>query len=222
MARFKRNNRPCPSSWTSSTAQRYRDPMMHFTTTWLGLAQGLLYSVASASDPASGVGENVRVLSRGRPGHTIGPYHPGKSFLRSPPRNKTCVILNPGCCAEDQDDSANIMLAIEQCNDGGHVIFEPGTYMIGTPLDLTSLKHIDLGRWTDAIRPLSQSLSSVKNTEIIRRDPRYNKVHKRHHLLASQLLQTHLPKLVYVLPARWDRCQRLWWRHLRWQWSGLV
>jgi galacturan 1,4-alpha-galacturonidase len=80
-----------------------------------------------------------------RPNYEIGPYHTGKTFPPSPLRTKTCVVLNPGCCTEGQDDSANIMLAIEQCNDGGHVVFEPGTYIIGTPLDLTFLKHIDLG-----------------------------------------------------------------------------
>jgi len=32
------------------------------------------------------------------------------------------------------------------CNNGGHAVFTEGTnYLIGTALDLTFLKHIDLG-----------------------------------------------------------------------------
>lgn len=45
-----------------------------------------------------------------------------------------------------KDDSKNVLSAIKDCNNGGHVVFSKGkTYTIGTALDLTFLKHIDLG-----------------------------------------------------------------------------
>jgi galacturan 1,4-alpha-galacturonidase len=46
----------------------------------------------------------------------------------------------------EADDSDYVIDAMRRCNDGGHVIFSPGvTYNIGTALDLTFLKHIDIG-----------------------------------------------------------------------------
>lgn len=45
-----------------------------------------------------------------------------------------------------KDDSKNILSAIKSCNNGGHVVFpKDKNYTIGTALDLTFLKHIDLG-----------------------------------------------------------------------------
>jgi galacturan 1,4-alpha-galacturonidase len=45
------------------------------------------------------------------------------------------------------DDSKYILDALHDCNNGGHVVFKEGTeYLIGTALDLTFLKHIDLGK----------------------------------------------------------------------------
>lgn len=78
-----------------------------------------------------------------RPNYPLVPHHPSKSFPYSPPRTKTCVVKNYG---NGKDDSEYILSAIKECNDGGHVIFEQGKkYTIGTALDLTFLKHIDLG-----------------------------------------------------------------------------
>ncbi|CAK3748229.1 Exopolygalacturonase X-1 [Lecanosticta acicola] len=43
------------------------------------------------------------------------------------------------------DDSEYILAALESCNEGGHVVFPAGvTYVVGTALDLTFLKHIDI------------------------------------------------------------------------------
>jgi galacturan 1,4-alpha-galacturonidase len=45
------------------------------------------------------------------------------------------------------DDSANVLKAIKDCNNGGHVVFpKDQKFTIGTALDLTFLNHIDLGK----------------------------------------------------------------------------
>jgi len=45
------------------------------------------------------------------------------------------------------DDSTYILDALHDCNNGGHVVFKEGLkYTIGTALDLTFLKHIDIGK----------------------------------------------------------------------------
>lgn len=47
---------------------------------------------------------------------------------------------------DGSDDSKFILSALHQCNHGGKVVFaEDKEYTIGTALDLTFLKHIDLG-----------------------------------------------------------------------------
>ncbi|KAF4306661.1 Glycoside hydrolase family 28 [Botryosphaeria dothidea] len=61
----------------------------------------------------------------------------------SPSRNRTCVVESHD--DRTTDDSKYITVALEDCNDGGHVIF-PGsqTYVINEPLDLTHLLSIDI------------------------------------------------------------------------------
>jgi galacturan 1,4-alpha-galacturonidase len=79
-----------------------------------------------------------------RPNHPIGPQHPTKPFAVSPARSKTCILTARG---NGKDDSANILKNVKKCNNGGHVIFPKGQdFTIGTALDLTFLKHIDLGK----------------------------------------------------------------------------
>lgn len=61
----------------------------------------------------------------------------------STPRTKECAVKG----GSGGDDSANVLDAIKQCNDGGRVIFAKGAkYTIGKALDLSKLSHIDLGR----------------------------------------------------------------------------
>lgn len=44
------------------------------------------------------------------------------------------------------DDSAYVLEALKECNDGGRVVFPVGrTYVIGKPLDMQFLEHVDLG-----------------------------------------------------------------------------
>ncbi|KAH9862737.1 Exopolygalacturonase [Plenodomus biglobosus] len=77
-----------------------------------------------------------------RPNHAVSPRHPGKVFAPSPERTKTCVVKANG---GGKDDSTNVLSAIKDCNNGGHVLFSKGSsYTIGTALDLTFLKHVDL------------------------------------------------------------------------------
>lgn len=78
-----------------------------------------------------------------RPKIEFSPKKPYKPFPSSPPRSRDCYVQshNDG----KTDDSPYILEAINSCNNGGHVIFSQGTnYVIGTALNLTDLKHIDL------------------------------------------------------------------------------
>ncbi|PSN65120.1 pectin lyase-like protein [Corynespora cassiicola Philippines] len=77
-----------------------------------------------------------------RPHHAVAPHHPGKPFPNSPGRTKTCTVKSSG---NGTDDSAAILSAIKKCNNGGTVVFpKDQRFTIGTALDLTFLKHIDL------------------------------------------------------------------------------
>lgn len=80
-----------------------------------------------------------------RPHTYFEPQQPFKKFPKSPSRGKNCYVKSHNDMKTD--DSEYILDAINKCNDGGHVIFPQGyTYVIGTALDLTHLKHIDLGK----------------------------------------------------------------------------
>jgi galacturan 1,4-alpha-galacturonidase len=71
------------------------------------------------------------------------PHHPFKPLPASQARHKTCHVANHG---KGKDDSANILSALKKCNNGGKVVFDSDkTYTIGTALDMTFLKHVDLG-----------------------------------------------------------------------------
>jgi len=71
------------------------------------------------------------------------PNHPFKPLPVSHPRTRTCHVASHG---HGKDDSANVLAALKKCNNGGKVVFDAGkTYTIGTALDMTFLKHVDLG-----------------------------------------------------------------------------
>jgi galacturan 1,4-alpha-galacturonidase len=80
-----------------------------------------------------------------RPTVTFSPIQP-----RVPPpvhgqRDKICHVRYDHH-RPDADDSDYVIDAMRRCNDGGHVIFSQGvTYNIAKALDLTFLKHIDIG-----------------------------------------------------------------------------
>lgn len=74
------------------------------------------------------------------------PYSPRLPFPNPPRRSssKVCVVNTHGDGITD--DAFSILFAFHQCNDGGHVLFlRDVTYVVGTAMDLTFLKHIDVG-----------------------------------------------------------------------------
>jgi galacturan 1,4-alpha-galacturonidase len=106
------------------------------------ITAALLQASVAWSTPVETDDFIARAASK-RPNHPIKPYHPGKPFLSSPARSKTCTVKSYG---NGKDDSQYVLSAIKSCNNGGHVVFSKGkTYTVGTALDLTFLKHIDLG-----------------------------------------------------------------------------
>lgn len=67
------------------------------------------------------------------------PFHAAQSSLR----NRTCVAVSSN--SPLVDDAPNILEAIHDCDQGGHVIFaEKLTYTIDSPLNLTGLSAIDI------------------------------------------------------------------------------
>ncbi|CAI6334432.1 unnamed protein product [Periconia digitata] len=95
---------------------------------------------SSAFDDAGVIAPGGRPSER--PNHAIAPYKTGKPLVPSPERNKTCIIQSHG---NGLDDSDHILSAIHECNPGGHVVFQKNqTYTVGTALDLTFLRSIDL------------------------------------------------------------------------------
>ncbi|KAL5339596.1 pectin lyase fold/virulence factor [Aspergillus crustosus] len=72
----------------------------------------------------------------------IGPKKPFRPLPSSHPRKKVCHVRSHG---DGSDDSEFILSALKKCNHGGKVVFaEEEEYTVGTALDLTFLKHVDL------------------------------------------------------------------------------
>lgn len=92
---------------------------------------------------AAGAAANNLCLSR-RPQINPSPYEPRLPIPNPPMRHKFCVVNTHGDGVTD--DSDYILSAFHECNDGGHVLFaRDSTYMIGTAMDWTFLRHIDIG-----------------------------------------------------------------------------
>lgn len=71
------------------------------------------------------------------------PHQPFKPLPASQARTKTCHVASHG---NGKDDASNIMSALKKCNNGGKVVFDADkTYTVGTAMDMTFLKHVDLG-----------------------------------------------------------------------------
>lgn len=106
------------------------------------LACSLLQAASITASPHDTRG-NKDVVPSKRPNYSISPKHPSSPFPVSPKRTKTCIVE---ACGNGGDDSANILKAIKDCNNGGHVVFpKKDKFTIGTALNLTFLEHIDLG-----------------------------------------------------------------------------
>jgi galacturan 1,4-alpha-galacturonidase len=79
-----------------------------------------------------------------RPVVNLAPYNPRLPIPDPPERTKVCYVkgFNDGVT----DDSCRIMAALHKCNNGGRVVFKSDTkYLIGSAMDLTFLRHIDIG-----------------------------------------------------------------------------
>lgn len=95
-------------------------------------ALGLLYFSISSAIPANAWNPWETPSSR-----------PSCVPKSSPARSRTCYVQSHNDLVTD--DSQNILSALRQCNNGGHVVFPANqTYLIGTGLDLTFLQHIDI------------------------------------------------------------------------------
>ena len=78
-----------------------------------------------------------------RPEIVAAPYGTGRDMPPSPPRDPSRVCrVKPGC-KPVRDDARAILTAFEKCNNGGTVVMDRD-YLVGSPLDLTFLKHIDV------------------------------------------------------------------------------
>lgn len=156
-----------------------------------------------------------RSIASTRPSIVVGPKTLGKALpITSAARDTVCSVVGGTA-----DDSAAILEAFQSCNGSGHVIFEADTtYTIGKALDLRNLQSVDWGESPIPFRH-RETFADIRSHA---RYPRNNQVHKRHRLLASELLQVRFPGVVYILGARRYRCERLWgWPH-RWWRSGMV
>lgn len=131
------------------------------------------------------------------PSCVIGPKQPFKPFPISYPRTRTCVVK---ANRDGSDDSQNILNALHECNNGGHVIFSKNEkYIIGTALDMTFLNRIDLGNCKDLPFVFLVFLANRSA-----RHPRLHPIHQRHHVLASTRLLPNVSERNNVLPARWN------------------
>lgn len=86
--------------------------------------------------------DGIAAASVGSGRRDVKPYpkHPKKAHYVSAARTKTCAVV-----AGKTDDAPTILAAAKKCNGGGTVVFSKGsTYNVGTALDLTFLKHVDL------------------------------------------------------------------------------
>lgn len=108
------------------------------------LATAFVAALLPATSLAGSLPEGY-ISGYGGPNFKIGPYQPCRPIPPSPPRTRTCVVK---ANADGSDDSANILAALHECNNGGHVIFTKNEkYIIGTALDMTFLNHVDIGNY---------------------------------------------------------------------------
>jgi len=71
------------------------------------------------------------------------PKKPHKQPPPPTPKTQTCYVDSHG--DSTKDDSDFVVQAIDDCNNGGHVVFQQGlNYTIGTALNLTYLNNIDI------------------------------------------------------------------------------
>ena len=122
--------------------------------------------------------------------------YPKTPTVAPPPpinRSKICYVKSHG---NGTDDSSYIVSAVDECNNGGHVVFSEGIqYTIGTALNLTYLNSIDIG---ELIRANYDTVIRYLN---VNRYPGLHSIYQRHGLLAGQRLQTDFPKCHHIFPV---------------------
>lgn len=102
----------------------------------LPLATSSLAALLLLAPVASSVSVSENFLETLR---TPRPFH----AQSAPARNRTCVAESHNDLKTD--DAEHILQAIQDCNNGGHVLFAAKqTYTIASPLNLTGLSAIDL------------------------------------------------------------------------------
>lgn len=104
---------------------------------------GNLFSVAALCALVSSASANSGHHVLKRPHIEAAPYGTGQKFPDSPPRSRNhyCYV-KPGKGA-DRDDAARILTAFKKCNKGGTIVLDQ-EYIVGSPLDLTWLAHVDV------------------------------------------------------------------------------
>lgn len=101
----------------------------------LCIVPALVHSTLASANPYSRIPK--------RPEVQPAPFDSGTPMPCSPARDpKRYCFVKPGS-SDERDDAAVILDAFHKCNDGGTVVFD-SEYLIGSPLDLTFLKHIDV------------------------------------------------------------------------------
>jgi len=103
---------------------------------------------------------SVKAHESNRPSLVYSPQRPYKKMHASPKRTKKCIVKSHNDFKTD--DSEYILKAVEKCNNGGHVVFPEGTtYVIGTALDLTGLRRIDIGMSLEVVSSLMLGASRI-------------------------------------------------------------
>lgn len=83
----------------------------------------------------------ANVAHGSRPQVSPTPFNPRLPVPSPPERTKTCYVKANG---DGTDDASYIMSAFQECNNGGHVVFNETTYTVATAMDWTFLKSIDI------------------------------------------------------------------------------
>lgn len=113
---------------------------MHFNVGFAALA-------AFATSPVSAALRTRHAHSAlpKRPIITPAPYGTGQEFPSSPPRDegRYCYVESGSFNGTTRDDAPEILKAFQDCNGGGTIVLDQ-SYLIGSPLDLTFLEHVDI------------------------------------------------------------------------------
>jgi hypothetical protein len=130
----------------------------------LGLfqASGTLATWSAYQEYVQSHNTSVRTHQSNRPSLVYSPQRPYKKMHSSPKRDRKCVVKSHNDFKTD--DSSYVLQAVKKCNNGGHVLFPEGTtYVIGAALDLTGLKHIDIGEFLE--QPAADGLESTNTNQ---------------------------------------------------------